>query len=106
MCGCHALLPLYVTWQILRRKIESIISRGDGEEDPDCPGCLEETKFWVVTKRIKTETTEQKLLGLYVVLICCVNGIKLCVVLPQVLSFYGGQCPSEHGHARRGDLVW
>ena len=46
--GCH-----------LRRKVEAIISRGDGEEDPDCPGVLEETKFWVVVKRSKTETTEQ-----------------------------------------------
>ncbi|CAE7248377.1 unnamed protein product, partial [Symbiodinium pilosum] len=42
------------------RKIESIISRGGGEEDPDCPGCLEETKFWVITKRTKTEATEQR----------------------------------------------
>ena len=57
---------VYVTFQ-MRRKIESIISRGDGEEDPDCPGCLEETKFWVVTKRTKTEATEQRCLGHHIV---------------------------------------
>ena len=43
-----------------RRKIQSIISRQTGEEDPDCPGVLEETKLWVVTKRTRTETSETK----------------------------------------------
>ena len=38
---------------------DSIISRGDGEEDPDAPGCLEETRFWCVVKRVKTESESQ-----------------------------------------------
>ncbi|CAE7194098.1 unnamed protein product [Symbiodinium sp. CCMP2592] len=28
-------------------------------EDPDAPGCLEETRFWCVVKRIKTESESQ-----------------------------------------------
>ena len=30
----------------LRPKVEAIIARGGGIEDPDAPGVLAETRFW------------------------------------------------------------
>ncbi|CAK9115915.1 unnamed protein product, partial [Durusdinium trenchii] len=41
---------------ILRQKIESIVRRGGGVADQDCPTSIEDMSYWVVTSRKRTET--------------------------------------------------
>lgn len=47
----------------LRRKIDSIIARGGGEEDPDAPGILEETKYWCLAEESRDDNVRVEPLG-------------------------------------------
>ena len=47
-----------------RRKIQAIIATQKGEPDEMCPESLEETRYWCIVKRKKTETEAFKQPGL------------------------------------------
>ena len=46
-----------------RQKIAHIIATQDGEEDEQAPGSLQETKYWCVVMREKTEYEDYKYLA-------------------------------------------
>ena len=48
-------------FQTPRAKIESIISKGGGEEDEDAPGVLAETRFWVVIQEDQLDEVKSSL---------------------------------------------
>lgn len=52
-CGPYILMIFLC---ILRQKIESIVRRGGGVADQDCPTSIEDMSYWVVTSRKRTET--------------------------------------------------
>ena len=48
---------------MLRAKIDHIVATQQGEPDEMAPGVLEETRFWCVVKRTKTENEVVKSLA-------------------------------------------
>ncbi|CAJ1342988.1 unnamed protein product, partial [Effrenium voratum] len=61
----YALVPVKdmknAPWNFSQRKIAAIISKGGGIEDEDCPGVLEETRFWVLAEHTRTDTVAVKM---------------------------------------------
>ena len=37
---------------------KGVILYDSNNQDPDCPGVVEETKYWVLTAQTKTDTTD------------------------------------------------